>query len=195
MSQPFRDNLEFFGNQGNFHYVPLFSISCQNVPYFSIFTVLLKGQGGIQGLHIVWLYHTSILFYLRHLSTFSTKLFPRIQTQHNLNEINYSTRVSSDFRSSSHSCNLKRHRRGSSGGTAVTDDDIDDIDVDMEEDDMMEDEEAQVVVIFDHATSASAATAANGTTRLHSSEEDEGRGAEDRLSPESDDLDLDDGAR
>merc|ERR1719445_1193215 len=55
---------------------------------------------------------------------------------------------------------------------------------------MMEDEEAQVVVMFDHATPA-----ASGTTRLQSSEEDEGRGAEDRLSPESDDLDLDDGAR
>ena len=98
----------------------------------------------------------------------------------------------SGYRSSSHSsCNhLKRHRRGSSGGTAVTDDDIDDIDVDME-DEMMEDE-AQVVVMFDHATSAASA---NGTTRLQSSEEDEGRGAEDRLSPESDDLDLDDGAR
>ena len=129
--------------------------------------------------------HTNVLYQLGHLSIFCNPNTTQF------NEINYSTRVSSDFRSSSHSsCNhLKRHRRGSSGGTAVTDDDIDDIDVDME--DEMEDE-AQVVVMFDHATSASAAS---GTTRLQSSEEDEGRGAEDRLSPESDDLDLDDGAR
>ena len=74
----------------------------------------------------------------------------------------------------------KRHRRGSSGGTAVTDDDIDDIDVDEDEDD--DDDDARVVVIFDPATRIS-------------SEEDEGRGAEDRLSPESDDLEIPDGAR
>ena len=59
MSQPFRDNLEFFGNQGNFRYITFFSISCQNVPYFRIFEVLLKGKGGIQGLQFV-----KILFYL-----------------------------------------------------------------------------------------------------------------------------------
>jgi len=91
----------------------------------------------------------------------------------------------------------KRHRRGSSGGTAVTDDDIDDIDVDEEVDDNIDDDDddARVVVIFDHAAASS--------TRI-SSEEDEGRGAEDRLSPESvedrlspesEDLDIDDGAR
>ena len=37
--------------------------------------------------------------------------------------------------SSSSNLALKRHRRGSSGGTAVTDDDIDDIDVDEEDND------------------------------------------------------------
>ena len=31
-------------------FVPFFSILCQNVPYLGIFEVLLKGQGGIQGL-------------------------------------------------------------------------------------------------------------------------------------------------
>ena len=53
-----------------------------------------------------------------------------------------------------------------------------------------DDDDARVVVIFDHASNA----AASSTTRI-SSEEDEGRGAEDRLSPESDDLDIHDGAR